>query len=394
MFADKIEKMKEQQKIYLETVTGYHDLIEALLFREQKKYFGSIEYITNRFNAIDINILESKDIQRISLPFYDPEMRIWKSKLFSIDQINNNPKQIIGGYTIEIKKVDELESSRYKQLAELNEELSELKEEYEELLKFGNENKKLDELIRENSSLKQEIDDLNKLKGEELLGLEKEYKKLVKSKDEELSRLKQEYEELATKLNDKNSRLKQKKEELAKLNDENSRLEQENEELATKLKDENSSLREQYEELAKLNDENVNLRLVIDKLANQCCTKYNIDNLIVKDDNIIRGTPFMFELVDQGDIKFTLSELIRSDYVIRREKIELVVNSMTIENVNVEFVRESNEFIYRYDYSKKYKYQKAIFPADGKTEIILTDDANRLAYEMDNYTVWFYVTLK
>ena len=351
MFADKIAKMKEQQEIYLETVTGYHDLIEALLFREQKKYFGSIEYITNRFNAIDINILESKDIQQISLPFYDPKMRIWKSKLFSIDQINNNPKQIIGGYTIEIKKVDELESSRYKQLAELNEELSELKEEYEELLKFGNENKKLDELIRENSSLKQEIDASDKLKDEELSGLRKEY------------------EELATKLNNENSRLKQ----------------ENNEKL--------SSLKEKEGELAKLKNEILKLEQEKENLAQQCFTKYNIDNLIVKDDNIIHGTPFMFELPDQSSIEFTLSELIKSKYIIRKEKIELIVNSMTIENVNVEFVRESNEFIYRYKYSKDYEKRDAIFPVDGITKFELINDAKHLVHRSDNYTVWVYVTL-
>ena len=64
MYADKIAKMKKQQEVYLKTVTGYHDLIEALLFREQKKYFGSIDYITNRFDAIYINILKSKDIEK------------------------------------------------------------------------------------------------------------------------------------------------------------------------------------------------------------------------------------------------------------------------------------------------------------------------------------------
>ena len=361
MFADKIKKMEKQQDVYLKTVTGYHDLIEALLFREQKKYFGSIDYITNRFDAIYINILKSKDIEKISLPFFDSDMSIWKSKLYSINDIKNRSKQLIDKYTIYIDKVENLESSRYEQIAELNEKLSELREEHEELLNHNQKNKELLDPRKQN-------EELDKLKNE-------------------ISRLKQKNEEL-DKLKNEISILKQKNEELAKSKDkELSRLKQEIDEKCL-------SLREQENKLSILEHDNLNLRQVNDDLAKQCFPRYIIDNLIVKDDNIILETPFIIDLPDQNDIKFTLSELIRSKYVIKNEKIELVVNSMTIENVNVKFERESNKFIYQYNYLKKYKDQEAIFPADGKTKIVLTDNVEHLAYTMNNYTVWFYATLK
>lgn len=382
MFADKIAKMKEQQEVYLKTVTGYHDLIEALLFREQKKHFGSIEYITNRFDAIYINILNSKNIEKISLPFFDSDMSIWKSKSYSIVDIQKGPEQIINGYKIEIKKVPELEYFKNAQPDGSDAEFWSLRNDYKELLSLRNEHEEFLRLKKEHEEFlrpKKGDEDFAKLKSENSR-LEQKIKNLVKSKNEELSKLKQENDE-------KLSRLEKEYEELVKSKDEElSRLEQEYEENL-------SSLREREGELAELEGENLNLKQEIKNLAKQCFIKYNIDNLIVKDDNIIHKTPFMFELPDQGDIKFTLSELIKSNYIIRKEKIELIVNSMTIENVNVEFVPDEKKFIYRYKYSNEYKNRDATFPADGKTTYELINGAEHLIHERDNYTVWVYVTL-
>lgn len=317
MFDAKQEVMKKQREIHLQLETEYCYLIEALLFKEQKKHFGSIEYITNGYNLIEIKILKSKNIKEISLPFYDSNMPIWKSKSYSIEYIKNNSKQIIDGYTIYIDKVDNLESSKIEQFVELNEKFSKLREKHEELLKPKKVDEELAKLNSENFKLKQDIENLDKLKNEEFLKLRKEY-------EEKLSRLRKEKEEL----------------------------------------------------------------------AKQCFTKYNIDNLIVKDDNIIHGTQFIFDLSDQDPIKFTLSELIQNDYIIRNEKIELIVNSMTIENVNVEFVPDEKKFIYRYNYDKKYKDRNATFPHDEEITYKLVNDAEYKIYQMGNYNVYIHVTLK
>lgn len=300
MFTTKFEGMKKQQLNYLKTETEYHYLIEALLFKEQKQCFGSIEYVTNGFGSIEINVLRSKNIKQISLPIYDSTMFVWKSMSFSIDYIKKYPRHLIDKYTIEISEVDKLESSRNEQFDELNEEFLKLKQEYEKL----------------------------------------------KQENEKLLRLRKEDEEL------------------------------------TKLKNEN---------LAKLKNENLRLKQENANLIQQCFARYKIDNLIIKDDNIIRETPFRFNLTGQSYIEFTLSELIRSNYVIRKQRIELVVSSITIENKNIKFVK--NEFIYQYNYSKAYANCDAIFPADGRTKFTLVNNGKYLVYEKSSYVVCIYVTL-
>lgn len=160
MFVNKFEEMKKQQFNYLITESEYHNLIEALLFKEQKKCFDSIEYSINGVNKIIINILKSKKITKINLPYFDSDLMIWKSKLYTIQYIKENSKKIIDKYNIIIKEVDQLKFLNNNELNQIKEENEKLKKEIEELKK---EIKSLNQIKEENEKFKKEIKFLNQI---------------------------------------------------------------------------------------------------------------------------------------------------------------------------------------------------------------------------------------
>ena len=152
MFAKKINQLQMDKVQYFIEEQEYHYLIEILLFKEQKKTFGKIEYNSNGVNIIEINILKSENVQSIRLPWFDSNLKIWKSKLYTIEEIEQNPKSLIDKYSIKIAFVNKLNNSID------NSEIDRLKSELEQIT---NENNRL------KTELKQMTNENNKLKFEQ-----------------------------------------------------------------------------------------------------------------------------------------------------------------------------------------------------------------------------------
>ena len=166
MFAKKINQLQMDKVQYFIEEQEYHYLIEILLFKEQKKTFGKIEYNSNGVNIIEINILKSENVQSIRLPWFDSNLKIWKSKLYTIEEIEQNPKSLIDKYSIKIAFVNKLNNSID------NSEIDRLKTELEHITNENNRLKsELEQITNENNRLKTELeqitDENNKLKFEQ-----------------------------------------------------------------------------------------------------------------------------------------------------------------------------------------------------------------------------------
>ena len=166
MFAKKINQLQMDKVQYFIEEQEYHYLIEILLFKEQKKTFGKIEYNSNGVNIIEINILKSENVQSIRLPWFDSNLKIWKSKLYTIEEIEQNPKSLIDKYSIKIAFVNKLNNSID------NSEIDRLKSELEQITNENNRlNTELEQITNENNRLKTELKQMtnenNKLKFEQ-----------------------------------------------------------------------------------------------------------------------------------------------------------------------------------------------------------------------------------